>query len=107
MSLPVVPYCPHFGGPQSRCHYCALEAAARRRLARGDGYLHGYRPHPSRAYVTRLGLAGVGDSETPAVATLPWQIDKPEAVDRWERAATILGVIGGLVGLAATLKLIK
>lgn len=104
MPLPVVPYCPHRGGPQRGCHYCALEAAGRRQLSGGDGFMTGYRQHPSRAYVGRLGLGGMGE-RLPDVTTLPWQIDQPG--DGWERASTVLGVIGGVLAILATLRLVR
>jgi hypothetical protein len=45
--------------------------------------------------------AGLGDLGEAEVTPYPWEIDRPQPVT-WERVATILGVIGGAIGLAAT-----
>lgn len=43
----------------------------------------------------------LGDDPLPPVGPVPWESQK---VDRWQQAATILGVVGGALGLLVSIR---
>lgn len=57
-------------------------------------------------------LGGDASDETPNVGPLPWEIDKPAAgpsalevrEKRWSAVGTVVGVVGGLLGIALSLR---
>ena len=55
--------------------------------------------HPSVVHGLDLN-SGMGD---PQVGPLPWTIDQPEPWS-WNKAATILGVVGGSLGILLTIR---
>ena len=59
------------------------------------------------AELSRYGFLGEDADETPTVKALPWDIDKPApppsageiSEKRWNMAATVIGVVGGMLGI--------
>lgn len=54
-----------------------------------------------------VSMSGLSD-ETPGISPYPWAIeDGPPSSDRWERAATVIGVVGGVIGILAAFGVIR
>lgn len=59
--------------------------------------------------VSPVTMSGFAD-DTPGLSPYPWTIDQAEAAPQgvnWERVATVVAAIGGVIGLLATFGVIR